>query len=122
MFENYKDCLFNNKTILKKQQRIKSYNHEMYTEEVNKVALSSDDDKRLETFDRVTTFSYGTLAVKVCENEMLNVCKAKETLLIKECENKMYVTCNIFLKHMEAKCVFGIKKYVKFSSKNAGYK
>ena len=58
MFENYKDCLFNNKTILKKQQRIKSYDHEMYTEEVNKVALSSDDDKRLETFDRVTTFSY----------------------------------------------------------------
>ena len=31
VFENYKDCLFNNKTILKKQQRFKSYNHEMYT-------------------------------------------------------------------------------------------
>ena len=122
MFENYKDCLFNNKTILKKQQRIKSYNHEMSTEEVNKVGLSNDDDKRLETFDRATTFSYRTLAVKVCLNEMLNVCKAKETLQSKECENKMYVTCNIFLKHMEAKCAFGMKKYVKLSSKNAGYK
>ena len=44
----------------------------MYTEEVNKIALSSNDDKRLQTFDRVTTYSYGTNAFKVCESEMLN--------------------------------------------------
>ena len=114
VFENYKDCLFNNKTILKKQQRFKSYNHEMYTEEVNKVALSSDDDKRLQTFNRITTFPYGTPAVKVYESEMLNVRKVKETSLSKGCENERYVTCNIFLKCMDAKCVIGMKKYVKF--------
>ena len=45
----------------------------MYTEEVNKIALSSDDDKRLQTFDRVTTYPYGTNAFKVCESEMLMV-------------------------------------------------
>ena len=33
----------------------------MYTEEVNKMALSSDDDTRLQTFDRVTTYLYGTM-------------------------------------------------------------
>ena len=71
MFENYKDSLFNNKIILKSQQRFKSDHHRVYTEEVNKMALSSNDDKRLQTYDRITTYPYGTNAFKVCENEML---------------------------------------------------
>ena len=72
MFENYKDSLFNNKTILKSQIIFKSDLHEVCTEEVNKIALSSDDDKRLQTFGRVTTYPYGTNAFKVCESEMLS--------------------------------------------------
>ena len=60
MFENYKDCFFNNKTIYRSQERFKIYNHNMYTQEVNKIALSSNDDKRLQTFDGITTFQYGT--------------------------------------------------------------
>ena len=72
MFENYKDSLFNNKTILKSQLRFKSDHHNVYTKENNKIALSSNDDKRLQTFDRATTYSYGTNAFKVCESEMLN--------------------------------------------------
>ena len=72
MFENYKDSLFNNKTILKSQLRFKSDHHNVYTEEVNKIALNSNDDKRLQTFDRITTYPYGTNAFKVCENEMLS--------------------------------------------------
>ena len=47
MFEHYKDCLFNSKTIIKSQQRFRSDHHRVYTEEVNKIALSSNDDKRL---------------------------------------------------------------------------
>ena len=47
MFDNYKDLLFNNKTILRSQLRFKSSLHELYTEEVNKIALNSNDDKRL---------------------------------------------------------------------------
>ena len=57
MFENYKDSLLNNKTILKSQLRFKS-DHNLYEEEVNKIALNSDDNKRLQTFDRVTTYPY----------------------------------------------------------------
>ena len=53
------------------QQRFKSDHHKVYTEEVNKIALSSDDDKTLQTFIRVATYPYGTPAVKVCENEMM---------------------------------------------------
>ena len=73
MFDNYTNCLFNNKIILKSQERFKSDHHKVYTEEVNKIALSSDDDKRLQTFNRVTTCQYSTPAVKVCENEMMVV-------------------------------------------------
>ena len=43
MFENYKDSLFNDKTILQSQLRFKSNLHNVYTEEVNKTALSSND-------------------------------------------------------------------------------
>ena len=43
----------------------------MYTEEVNKIASSSNDDKRLQTFDRITTYQYGMNAFKLCENELL---------------------------------------------------
>ena len=119
MLENYKDCLFNEKTIFKKQQRFKSYYHDVYTEEVNKIALSSNHDKRLQTFDRVTKFPQETPAVKVCENEMLSVRKAKETLKIlrKECENELYATCNIFLNCMKTKCWREIKKYVEINLK-----
>ena len=71
MFQNYKDFLFNDKVIIKSQQRFRSDHHRVYTEEVNKIALSSNDDKRIQTFDKVSTFPYGTNAFKVCMSEML---------------------------------------------------
>ena len=58
MLENYKDCLFNNETILKSQQRFKSDYHNVYTKKINKIALSSNDDKRLETYDKMATNPY----------------------------------------------------------------
>ena len=72
MFQNFKDCLFNNKNVNRSQQRFKSYNNDVYAEEVNKIALSANDDKRLQTFDKITTYPYGTNDFKVCESEMLN--------------------------------------------------
>ena len=72
MFESYKNALFNDKIIIRSQQRFRSHNQKVYTEEVNKLALSSNDDKRIQTYDKVTTFPYGTNVFKVCENEMLS--------------------------------------------------
>ena len=72
MVKNHKDCLFNDKTILKSQQRFKSDHHDVYTEEINKIALSSDDDKRFQTFDKITTYPYATNPFKVCQSEMLS--------------------------------------------------
>ena len=71
IFKNYKDSLFNDEVIIRLQQRFRSDHHKVYTEEVNKIALSSNDDKRIQTLDNVTTFPYGTNVFKVCENEML---------------------------------------------------
>ena len=71
MLENYVDALLNDKIIIKSEQRFRSDHHRVYTEEVNKIALSSNDDKITQTFDKVTTFPYGTNAFKVCESEML---------------------------------------------------
>ena len=55
MFENYKDCSFNNKIISKLQQRFKSDHQKVCMKEVNKIALCSNDDKRLQTFDKKKT-------------------------------------------------------------------
>ena len=72
MFQNFKDCLFNNKNVYRSQQRFKSYNYGVFKEELNKIALSANDNKRLQIFDRITTYPYGTNAFKVYESEMLN--------------------------------------------------
>ena len=72
MFENYKDSLFNNKTISKSQLRFKSAHHNVYTKEVNTIALNSNNDKRMQTFYRITIYPYGANAFKVCESEMLS--------------------------------------------------
>ena len=72
MFENQKESLLNNKTIMRLQLTFKGDHHNVYTEEINKIALNSNDNKRLKKFDRVTTYPYGTNAFKVCESEMLS--------------------------------------------------
>ena len=71
MFKNYKDSLFHDEVIIRSQQRFRSYNHKVYTEEVNKIALRSKDDKRIQIYDKVTTFPYGTNVFKVFESEIL---------------------------------------------------
>ena len=73
MFQNFKNCFFKNKTVYRSQERYKSHNHDVYTEEVNKIELSNNDDKRLQTSDGITTYPHGTNALKVCEIEMLMV-------------------------------------------------
>ena len=69
---DYKNCVRNNEIILKSQQRFKCEAHNGCTEEVNKTALSSSDDKRLQTCDRITSYPYGTNVGKVCKTELLS--------------------------------------------------
>ena len=58
--------------ISKSQQRFKSERHDLYTEEINKIPLSSNDDKTLQTFDRMTSYPYGASVGKVCKTELLS--------------------------------------------------
>ena len=58
-FDDYKKCLLNDEVILKSQQRFISNKHDVYTEDVNKIALSNDDDKRIVSPDKVSSYPYG---------------------------------------------------------------
>ena len=46
-FDDYKNCLLKDKVLLKSPQRFISKKHDVYTEDINKIALSNDDDKRI---------------------------------------------------------------------------
>ena len=81
-FNDYKDCLLNNEIILKSQQRFKSERHNVYNEEINKIALRSNDDKRVQTYDRITSYPYGKSAGKVRKTEMLSNVNIKWLILI----------------------------------------
>ena len=77
-FKNYADALFKDKVLIESQQRFKINHHKVYTEEANKIALSSNDDKSIQTFDKVTTYPYGIHnAFMVCENEIKYVLQKK---------------------------------------------
>ena len=58
-FDDYKNCLFEGQQTLRKMNVIRSHKHQIYTETVNKVALSRDDDKRNVQSDNVHTLAYG---------------------------------------------------------------
>ena len=62
--EHYKTCLTTGKELLRKQNILRSYNHEVYTEEVNKVALSALDDKRYILSDGMDTLAWGHYKIK----------------------------------------------------------
>ena len=62
--EDYKTCLTTGKEQLRKQNILRSYNHEVYTEEVNKVALSAMDDKRFILKDGMHTLAWGHYKIK----------------------------------------------------------
>ena len=57
--EDYKTCLTTGKEVYRKQNIIRSYEHEVYTEEVNKIALSAMDDKRYILDDGMHTLAWG---------------------------------------------------------------
>ena len=69
---DYKKCLVNNEITLKSQQRFKSEAHNVYTEEINKIALRINVDKRLQTFDIFTSCPYDANVGKVGETKLLS--------------------------------------------------
>ena len=56
--KGHKKFIRNNKSILKTQQRLHSEKHNVFTEAINKIALSSNDDKRIQSFNSIETYAY----------------------------------------------------------------
>ena len=68
----------------KTQQRFKSERHNVFTEEINKIALSSNDDKRMQSIDSIETYAYGTNKDLVCKEEEIkcsNIIKQNQNCL-----------------------------------------
>ena len=61
----------NNEIIPKSHQRFKGEAHNVYTEEIKKSTLSSNDGKGLQTLDRITSSPYGASVGEVCKTELL---------------------------------------------------
>ena len=58
-FNDYKKCLLNDEVILKSQQRFISKKHDIYTEDIIKIALSNNDDKKIISSNNITSYLYG---------------------------------------------------------------
>ena len=58
-FNDYNKCLLNDEVILKLQQRFISKKHDVYTESINKITLSNNDDNRTVSSDKITSYPYG---------------------------------------------------------------
>ena len=71
-----------NKLILKIQQRFKSERHNVFTEVINKIALSSNDDKRIQAIYLIETYAYGLSKDLICKKENI-----KRNNIIKQYKN-----------------------------------
>ena len=58
-FKNYKDCLFKEKEETRKMNLIRNRNHDLYSESIEKIALSAKDDKRILFENKIDTMAYG---------------------------------------------------------------
>ena len=58
-FDDYKECLFSKKPQMRKMNVIRSRKHEVFSETVNKIALSVNDDKRIILDDKISTLAFG---------------------------------------------------------------
>ena len=58
-FNDYKNCLLNDEVVLKSQQRFKHKGHNVHTENINKIALSSNDNKIIISLEKITSYPYG---------------------------------------------------------------
>ena len=68
--------------IIKSQQRFKSKRYNVFTEEINKIVLSSNDDKKIQSIDSIETCSHGMSKDLIWTRE-----KFKRTNIIRKYKN-----------------------------------
>ena len=67
-FDDYKNCFLKDKVLFKSQQRFISKKHDVYTENINKIALGNNDDKRIVSSDKIASYRYGYKGKKCIKN------------------------------------------------------
>ena len=60
-----------NKLTLKTQQIFKTESHNVFTEEINKIAVGLNDDKRLQSIDSIETYAHGTMKDLIWKKEQI---------------------------------------------------
>ena len=79
---DHKEFIKNNNLILKSQQKFRSKEHNLFTEEVNIIGLSANDGKIIQPIDSLETYAYGTSNDLVCKKENI-----KGSNIIKQYKN-----------------------------------
>ena len=67
--KDHKEFIKNNELLLKKQQRFKSETHNVIPKKIKKIALYSNDDKRMQSIDSIGTYAYGASKDLVSKKE-----------------------------------------------------
>ena len=79
--ENHNEFIKNNKLIAKTQQRFGSERHKVFTKEINKIALRSNGNKRIQEIDSIGTYAYVMGKDLICKKE-----KTKCNNMMKKCK------------------------------------
>ena len=84
MKNSHKEFIRHNKILLKTQQTFKSDRHNVFTEEINKISSSSNDDKRMQSNRNICieTYAHGMNKNLLCIKEEI-----KCNNIIKQCKN-----------------------------------
>ena len=71
--DNLKEFIKNNNLILKIWQKSTIERYNVFTKEINKIALISNDDKRMQSIALIEMYAYGTSKKIVSEKEDINL-------------------------------------------------
>ena len=83
--DSLKEFVKNNKVISITQQRFKTERYNVFTEKINKIALSSNDDKIIQSIDSIETYVHEASKDLVCKKEEIkcnNIIKQCLTLIV----------------------------------------
>ena len=81
VLKNHKNLIKNNELILKIQQRFKCKRHNDFTEEINRIALNSNDDKRMQSNGLIETNVYGA------NKDLIKIIRRRNSKIIKRYRN-----------------------------------
>lgn len=97
--------------MLELQQRFRSKLYIVFMEKVNGIVLGGNDDERLQTFDWVTLYTYGTGPERMCESKLMRHPKIKKNNVMgnfdevtgenKQADNPHWLRTPIVLKYLK---------------------